>query len=87
VRHAEKSGDILRILVYLVLYDSGQVSLERLVLSWYPSQRYINPGMSSAVLFSDCLVRESNGHLLHGCGVGCDERVRGDEHGCTPRLV
>ena len=27
----------LRILVYLVLYDSGQVSLEHLLLSWYPS--------------------------------------------------
>ena len=28
----------LCILVYLVIYDSGQVSLERLLLSWYPSQ-------------------------------------------------
>ena len=29
----------LRILVYLVIYDSGYVSLEHLLLSWYPSQR------------------------------------------------
>ena len=28
----------LRILVYLVIYDSGKVSLEHLLLSWYPSQ-------------------------------------------------
>ena len=27
-----------RILVYLVIYDSGQVSLEHVLLSWYPSQ-------------------------------------------------
>jgi len=27
----------LRILVYLVIYDSGYVSLEHLLLSWYPS--------------------------------------------------
>jgi len=27
----------LRILVYLVIYDSGEVSLEHLLLSWYPS--------------------------------------------------
>ena len=30
-------GVILRIPVYLVLYDSGWVSLEHLLLSWYPS--------------------------------------------------
>ena len=29
----------LRIPVYLVISDSGQVSLEHLLLSWYPSQR------------------------------------------------
>ena len=29
----------LRILAYLVMYDSGKVSLEHLLLSWYPSQR------------------------------------------------
>ena len=29
----------LRILVYLVIYDSGYVSLENLLLSWYPSER------------------------------------------------
>jgi len=28
----------LRILVYLVIYDSGYVSLEHLLLSRYPSQ-------------------------------------------------
>ena len=28
----------LRILVYLVIHDSGWVSLEHLLLSWYPSQ-------------------------------------------------
>jgi len=28
----------LGILVYLVIYDSEQVSLEHLLLSWYPSQ-------------------------------------------------
>jgi len=28
----------LRIQVYLVTYDSGMVSLEHLLLSWYPSQ-------------------------------------------------
>ena len=28
----------LRILVYLVIYDSGWVSREHLLLSWYPSQ-------------------------------------------------
>jgi hypothetical protein len=28
----------LRILVYWVIYDSGQVSLEHLLLSWYSSQ-------------------------------------------------
>ena len=27
-----------RMLVYFVIYDSGQVSLEHLLLSWYPSQ-------------------------------------------------
>ena len=37
---AEKARDYLRILVYLVIYDSGQVSLEHLLLSWYPS---LNP--------------------------------------------
>jgi len=30
-------ADYLRILVYLVIYDSGQVSLEHLLLWWYPS--------------------------------------------------
>ena len=29
----------LRIIVYLVVYNSGQVVLEHLHLSWYPSQR------------------------------------------------
>jgi len=29
----------LHILVYLVIYDSGEVSLEHLLLSRYPSQR------------------------------------------------
>jgi len=33
------AGFYLRILVYLVIYASGQVSLEHLLLSWYPSQR------------------------------------------------
>ena len=28
----------LRILVYLVIYESGKVSLQHLLLSWYPSQ-------------------------------------------------
>ena len=28
----------LRILVYLVINDSGEVSLEHLLLSWYPSR-------------------------------------------------
>ena len=28
----------LRILVFLVIYDSGQVSLEHLLYSWYPCQ-------------------------------------------------
>ena len=32
------SAHFLRILVYLVIYDSGKVSLEHLLLSWYPSQ-------------------------------------------------
>ena len=27
----------LRVLVYLVIHDSGWVSLEHLLLSWYPS--------------------------------------------------
>ena len=30
-------SNYLRILVYLVIYDSGQVSLEHLLLSWYPT--------------------------------------------------
>ena len=30
-------------LVYLVIYDSGQVSLEPLLLSWYTSQRLSRP--------------------------------------------
>ena len=29
----------LRVLVYLVIFDSGQVSFEHLLLSWHPSQR------------------------------------------------
>ena len=33
----------LRILVYLVIYDSAEVSLEHLLVSWYPSQR-LSPG-------------------------------------------
>ena len=28
----------LPVLVYLVIHDSGEVSLEHLLLSWYPSQ-------------------------------------------------
>ena len=32
-------GVFLSILVYLVIHDSGQVYLERPLLSWYPSQR------------------------------------------------
>ena len=31
----------LRILVYLVMCDSGQVSLEHLLFSWYPSQAIV----------------------------------------------
>jgi len=31
------NAESLGILVYLVIYDSGQVSLEHLLLSWYPS--------------------------------------------------
>ena len=30
--------DYLRILSYVLMYDPGQVSLEHLLLSWYPSQ-------------------------------------------------
>jgi len=30
-------------LVHLVIYDSGQVFLGRLLLSWYPSQRSVEP--------------------------------------------
>ena len=33
----------LRILVYLVIYDSGWVSLEHLVLAWQPSQEPKQP--------------------------------------------
>ena len=33
----------LRILVYWVIYDSGQVSLEHLLLSWYHPLRPTNP--------------------------------------------
>jgi len=33
----------LRILVYSVTYDSGSVSLEHLLLPWYPSQRANQP--------------------------------------------
>ena len=29
----------VRILVHMVVYDSGEVSLEHRLLSWYPSQR------------------------------------------------
>ena len=29
----------LRILVYSVIYDSGYISLENLLLSWYPYQK------------------------------------------------
>ena len=37
-------GEInLRILVYLVIYDSGYVSLSHLLLVWYPSQRGPTP--------------------------------------------
>ena len=32
----------LRILVYLVIYDSGKVSLEHLLLSWYPPREVMN---------------------------------------------
>jgi len=35
-------ADNLRILVYLVIYDSGWVSLDHLLLSWYPSQSVMN---------------------------------------------
>ena len=28
----------LRMLIYLLIYNSGKVSLEQLLLSWYPSQ-------------------------------------------------
>jgi hypothetical protein len=34
---AQRKMDFLRILVCLVIYDSGWVSLEHLLLSWYPS--------------------------------------------------
>jgi len=32
-------GLMIFILVYLVMYDPGKVSLQRFLLSWYPSQR------------------------------------------------
>jgi len=41
----------LRILVDLVIYDSGQVSLEHLLLSWYPSQVYHPPRKPGAPAF------------------------------------
>ena len=36
--HNGLHGYFLRILVHLVIYDSGQVSLEHLLLSWYPTE-------------------------------------------------
>jgi hypothetical protein len=37
--HNSLNSNFLRIIVHLVMYDSGQVSLEHLLLSWYLSQR------------------------------------------------
>ena len=34
----------LRMLVYLMIYDSGYASIEHRLLSWYPSQRNHAPG-------------------------------------------
>ena len=45
----------LRILVYLVIYDSGQVSLEHLLLSWYPPQSLSADAISLDLSF-DCLL-------------------------------
>jgi len=36
ILECEVSSSSLRVLVYLVIYDPGQVSLEHLLLSWYP---------------------------------------------------
>ena len=44
----------LRILVYMVIYDSGWVSLEHLLLSWYPSHELITTG-SGMVSFCSSL--------------------------------
>ena len=33
---------VLRVLVYLVIYDSGKVAFEHLLLSWDPSLRWGN---------------------------------------------
>jgi hypothetical protein len=46
----------LRILVNLVMYDSGKVSLEHLLLSWYPSQSSCVPTTLTFDLAFDCVL-------------------------------
>jgi len=41
----------LRILVYVVIYDSGYVSLEHFLLSGYPSRVYHSTGTSPRTSF------------------------------------
>jgi len=48
-----------------VIYDSGEVSLEHLLLSWYPSQR----GLSTSVSLAGGRARVAKVDRSVNCGV------------------